>query len=146
LSYICPEFANYVEETGLDGVDFDWEYPSEPDIDGVPAGSDDEANNYLEFLKQVKDALPSGTLLPVTLPSSYWYLKPFPVSNISNVVDYSNYMVSLSFETWSSSTTGHEQHTDIPYRHMTCMVPGTRVTITHNGAVKTEIVSSPMST
>lgn len=88
--------ANYVEETGLDGVDFDWEYPSEPDIEGIPAGSDDEADNYLEFLKEVKEALPSGTLLSVTLPSSYWYLKPFPVSNMSNVVDYFNYMVSLS--------------------------------------------------
>ncbi|KAJ5653293.1 hypothetical protein N7490_000296 [Penicillium lividum] len=96
--------AAYVEETGLDGVDFDWEYPSEPDIEGIPAGNDDEADNYLEFLKEVKDALPSGTLLSVTLPSSYWYLKPFPVSNMSDVVDYFNYMTYDMHGTWDAGS------------------------------------------
>ncbi|OKP13966.1 hypothetical protein PENSUB_235 [Penicillium subrubescens] len=27
---------------GIDGVDFDWEYSGEPDIDSIPAGSDDD--------------------------------------------------------------------------------------------------------
>lgn len=130
--------AAFVEETGLDGVDFDWEYPSEPDIEGIPAGSDDEADNYLEFLTEVKDALPDGLLLSMTLPSSYWYLKPFPVSNMSDVVDFFNYMVKYVLTTlnfWKA-------YTD---RHMTCMALGMTRTRTLNGAVNQETVSSPMS-
>lgn len=84
--------VSFVNDYGIDGVDFDWEYPGEPDIDGIPAGSDDEGDNYLAFLTDLKAALPDGVTVSIAAPASYWYLKQFPIGDISEVVDYIIYM------------------------------------------------------
>jgi chitinase len=91
-STLVTNVVNYITDTGLDGVDFDWEYPGEPDIEGIPAGSDDEGDNYLAFLKAVREAMPDDKILSVTAPASYWYLQAFPISEIAEVVDFINYM------------------------------------------------------
>lgn len=59
---------------------------------GIPAGSEDDGANYLEFLKLVRAGLPSNKSLSIAAPASYWYLQGFPISNISTVVDYIIYM------------------------------------------------------
>lgn len=46
--------ANFVTENDLNGVDFDWEYLDELDIPGIPAGSDEDGFNYLEFLTAMR--------------------------------------------------------------------------------------------
>ncbi|KAJ5634467.1 hypothetical protein N7528_002309 [Penicillium herquei] len=97
---LAKNVANFVSETGIDGVDFDWEYPGEPDIPGIPAGSSDEGDNYLAFLKLVKSYLSSDSIVSITAPSSYWYLKQFPISDMANVVDYINYMTYDLHGTW----------------------------------------------
>ncbi|KAL7620478.1 hypothetical protein AAE478_009473 [Parahypoxylon ruwenzoriense] len=45
-------------DNGMDGVDFDREYPGAPDIPGILAGSLEDGANYLESLKMVRAALP----------------------------------------------------------------------------------------
>ncbi|KAK2616771.1 hypothetical protein QQS21_000383 [Conoideocrella luteorostrata] len=68
----------------LDGVDFDWEYPGATDIPGTPAGSADEAFNYYKFLVVVRELLGWGKKsLSIAMPSSFWYLKPFPVEKMA---------------------------------------------------------------
>ncbi|KFY45423.1 hypothetical protein V495_02990 [Pseudogymnoascus sp. VKM F-4514 (FW-929)] len=84
--------ASFIVDQGLDGVDFDWEYPGAPDIPGVPPGSPEDGPNYLEFLKLVRAALPADMSIGIAAPASYWYLKGFPISDISSVVDYIVYM------------------------------------------------------
>ncbi|KAL4807506.1 hypothetical protein BDV18DRAFT_158723 [Aspergillus unguis] len=83
--------AFFEKYDGLDGIDFDWEYPGATDIPGVPAGSDSEADNYLGFLKLLKSTIGDKSL-SVALPASYWYLKAFPVANMSDYVSYFIYM------------------------------------------------------
>ncbi|KAI2792815.1 Killer toxin subunits alpha/beta [Penicillium oxalicum] len=82
----------FVERYNLDGVDFDWEYPGAPDIPGIPPGSPTDGANYLSFLKTVRSLLPSGKTLSIAAPASYWYLKGFPIAEMSKVVDYIVYM------------------------------------------------------
>lgn len=84
--------VDFLDEHDLDGVDFDWEYPSAPDIPGIPAGSKSDGPNYLQFLKEVKENLPKERTLSIATPASFWYLKGFPISEMSKVVDYIIYM------------------------------------------------------
>jgi GH18 family chitinase len=84
--------ASFIVDNGLDGVDFDWEYPGAPDIPGIPPGSPDDGPNYLDFLRLVRAALPAGKSLAIAAPASYWYLRGFPIADIANVVDYIVYM------------------------------------------------------
>ncbi|EKJ71755.1 hypothetical protein FPSE_08023 [Fusarium pseudograminearum CS3096] len=73
----------------LDGVDFDWEYPGSASSDG----SSTDTANYVEFLKIMRSKIgKSGKTMSVALPAAYWYLKPFPVTQIAPLVDYMVYM------------------------------------------------------
>ncbi|KAK8093574.1 hypothetical protein PG997_000259 [Apiospora hydei] len=42
---------------------------------------------YLVFLVILKNLLP-GKSIPIAAPSSYWYLKQYPIKGIAKVVDY----------------------------------------------------------
>lgn len=95
LYIIVPNIVAFVQKYGLDGVDIDWEYPGEPDIKGIPAGSPDDGDNYFIFLAELKNALAQetpGTTLSIAIPASYWYLQGFPINAMSSVVDYFIYM------------------------------------------------------
>ncbi|KAK5995559.1 Killer toxin subunits alpha/beta [Cladobotryum mycophilum] len=84
--------VDFVKSHNLDGVDIDWEYPGAPDIPGIPIGLPDDAPNYLAFLRALRRALPFGYSLSIAAPASYWYLKPFLIREIGDIVDYIVYM------------------------------------------------------
>ncbi|KAK3934563.1 putative glycoside hydrolase [Diplogelasinospora grovesii] len=88
---MATKIANFIKDNSLDGVDIDWEYPGEPDIRGPPPGNDDDGTNYLAFLAVLKNLLP-GKTVSIAAPASYWYLKQFPIAQISKVVDYIVFM------------------------------------------------------
>jgi GH18 family chitinase len=58
-----------------------------PDIPGIPPAGPSDGNNYLAFLITLREMLP-GMSISITAPASYWYLKAFPIAQISKVVDY----------------------------------------------------------
>lgn len=97
---LAANIAAFVTDNALDGVDFDWEYPGEPDIPGIPAGSDEDGDNYLAFLKVVREKLGSDKIISIAAPASYWYLKAFPIAEIADVVDYIIYMTYDLHGTW----------------------------------------------
>lgn len=84
--------VKFMESNNLDGFDFDWEYPGAPDIPNIPPGSSDEGGNYRDFLKLLRDKLPSGKSVSVAIPASFWYLKQYPIKEIALHVDYFIYM------------------------------------------------------
>ncbi|KAI3092753.1 CAZyme family GH18 [Penicillium roqueforti] len=84
--------VDFIVEHNLEGVDFDWEYPGAPDIPGIPPGDEGDGERYLQFLKLVRERLPEGKTLAIAAPASFWYLKGFPIAEISEVVDYIVYM------------------------------------------------------
>ncbi|OTB00924.1 glycoside hydrolase family 18 protein [Hypoxylon sp. CI-4A] len=82
----------FADETGIDGIDFDWEYPSAPDIPGIPAGLESDGPNYLATLKALREALDEKYSMSIAAPASYWYLKGFPIKDMAPVVDYIVFM------------------------------------------------------
>ncbi|KAI8943235.1 hypothetical protein NX059_001257 [Plenodomus lindquistii] len=89
---MATNIANFIKKHELDGADIDWEYPGAPDIPGIPPASKDDGPNYLAFLVVLKNLLSSSKSVSIAAPSSYWYLKQYPLRDIGKVVDYIVFM------------------------------------------------------
>ncbi|KAJ1946929.1 hypothetical protein GGF37_000828 [Kickxella alabastrina] len=97
--------VSFLTSNGLDGIDIDWEYPGAPDIPGIPVGLASDAPNYLSFLKKLRAALPTGKSLSIAAPASYWYLKGFPIVDMSEYLDYVVYMTYDLHGQWDYGNT-----------------------------------------
>ncbi|KAI1739462.1 glycoside hydrolase superfamily [Xylaria scruposa] len=95
--------VDFVVSEGLDGIDFDWEYPGEPDIPGIPPGDEDESENYLEFVKIIRAKMPADKTVSIAAPASYWYLKQFLIEEMSEFLDYIVYMTYDLHGQWDYS-------------------------------------------
>ncbi|EGX88043.1 glycosyl hydrolase, family 18, putative [Cordyceps militaris CM01] len=88
--------VKFIIEHGLDGVDFDWEYPGATDIPDTPPGSPEDGQNYLAFLIVMSNKIhrqpPYHYTLSIAAPASFWYLKAFPIEVMSWYLDYIVYM------------------------------------------------------
>lgn len=89
---LAQNLADFISTNDIDGVDFDWEYPGEPDISGIPAGSDDDGTNYLAFLKELRSLIGDDITISIAMPASFWYLQAFPVEKLNDVVDFFIFM------------------------------------------------------
>ena len=58
----------------------------------IPAGLETDGPNYLGFLRALRKKLPEGMTMSIAAPASYWYLKAFPIADMSKLVDYIVYM------------------------------------------------------
>ncbi|KAJ5280182.1 class V chitinase [Penicillium angulare] len=104
-SLFASNVVKFADEHALDGLDFDWEYPGAPDIPGIPKGDSDDGERYLQFLKEVREKLDDDKTLSIAAPSSFWYLKGFPIKKISDVVDYIVYMTYDIHGQWDWNST-----------------------------------------
>ncbi|KAK8131380.1 hypothetical protein PG984_007818 [Apiospora sp. TS-2023a] len=105
---MATNIANFIKKHDLDGVDIDWEYPGAPDIPGIPAASKDDGKNYLAFLVVLKNLLP-GKSISIAAPSSYWYLKQYPIKDIARVVDYIVYMTYDLHGQWDTDNANSQE-------------------------------------
>jgi GH18 family chitinase len=96
--------ANFVSSNGLDGVDFDWEYPGATDIKGSTPGTDQDGPNYLKFVTTLKAKL-GGKSLSIAAPASYWYLRGFPIKDMAKTLDYIIYMTYDLHGQWDANNT-----------------------------------------
>jgi GH18 family chitinase len=84
---LADNIAGLVKEYDLDGIDIDWE----PEFDGMPSARKDAGADYLAFLQLLKGMVP-GKSLSIIVPGAFWFLKDFPIKEISEVVDYISYI------------------------------------------------------
>ncbi|KAF2664834.1 glycoside hydrolase family 18 protein [Microthyrium microscopicum] len=105
---MATSIANFINENGLDGVDIDWEYPGAPDIPGIPPADPSDGDNYLQFLTLLKSLLP-GKTVSIAAPSSYWYLKGYPIAKIAKIIDYIVYMTYDLHGQWDSTNSNSQE-------------------------------------
>ncbi|KAL4886083.1 chitinase [Aspergillus karnatakaensis] len=106
---MATNIANFIKEHDLDGVDIDWEYPGAPDLPEYDPGTLDEGPNYLAFLVVLKNLLPPGKSISIAAPSSYWYLKQFPIKGLSRILDYIVYMTYDLHGQWDAHNSNSQE-------------------------------------
>ena len=106
----AQNFANnligFLNQYNLDGIDIDWEYPGAQDIPGIPPDDPNNGENFLNFLITLKNSMPSGKTLSITLPASYWYLQGFPIDQMQTYVDYFILMTYDFYGQWDYGKQG----------------------------------------
>jgi GH18 family chitinase len=93
----------FAESNNLDGIDIDWEYPGATDIPGIIPGLPSDGPDYLNFLKTLRARLPSSKSISIAAPASYWYLKNFPIVEMSKILDYIVFMTYDLHGQWDYS-------------------------------------------
>jgi chitinase len=89
---------NYLQKYGFDGIDIDYEYPTAEDRGGSP----DDTENFLQLVREMRDALGENYLITIAAPASFWYLRHFKIGDMSEYLDFINVMTYDIHGTWDS--------------------------------------------
>lgn len=79
-----------VEEFGLDGIDIDWEYPTN-NAAGISASPDD-TENFTLLMKELRNALPEGKLLTMASVASGEYV------NFKEAIQYMDFVNIMTYD------------------------------------------------
>ncbi|TVY33955.1 Endochitinase B1 [Lachnellula occidentalis] len=89
-----------VEASGFDGIDIDWEHPSDPE----------QGRNFLELLATVRIHLPEQRyLLSAALPAGQWALQNIDLYGAQRYLDLINLMAYDFTGSWSQTAGHHAQ-------------------------------------
>ncbi|KAH7144482.1 glycoside hydrolase superfamily [Dactylonectria estremocensis] len=94
------EIRQFCERHELDGADIDWEHPQDPDA----------GRHYLQFLQEIRRALPSPWfLLTSALPVGQYCLKHIDLPAVARVLDFLNLMAYDFVGSWTDVSGHHAQ-------------------------------------
>ncbi|OAQ77245.1 carbohydrate-binding module family 18 protein [Purpureocillium lilacinum] len=88
-----------METYGFQGVDIDWEYPSE----STRGGRAEDASNFVLLVKEMKAAFKTKKFgISVALAPDYWYLRGFKPKEMQPYVDFFGFMSYDLHGPWDS--------------------------------------------
>ncbi|KAI5457742.1 glycoside hydrolase superfamily [Mariannaea sp. PMI_226] len=112
----------FCEKHHLDGADIDWEHPKDPE----------SGTNYVRFLQDIRNALPSPWfLLTTALPVGEYCLKHIDLLAAANVLDMLNLMAYDFCGGWTD-VSGHHAQLLPPSQNLDEVYPALRAS-THAG-------------
>lgn len=88
-----------VEASGFDGIDIDWEHPSDPE----------KGRNFLALLAAVRIHLPDEFLLIAALPAGRWVLQNIDLNKAQDYLDFINLMAYDFTGSWTPESGHHAQ-------------------------------------
>lgn len=95
---LAQDCARIVDQYGIDGIDFDWEFP------GAVGGTPDDYANFLEVLKAVRRNLPEGKLLTLAAGGD---LAGMDVDNVPAFLEQLDYVNVMAYDLSGTPDTHH---------------------------------------
>lgn len=95
---LARDCARIVDEYGIDGIDFDWEFP------GSVGGTPDDYNNFLEVLRAVRRNLPEDKLLTLAAGGD---LAGMDVNNVPAFLEQLDYVNVMAYDLSGTPDTHH---------------------------------------
>ncbi|KAJ3295139.1 hypothetical protein HDU76_006884, partial [Blyttiomyces sp. JEL0837] len=110
--------VDFLATNRLDGIDIDWEYPVTRERNGLGTqDTPEDAPNFVGLLQDMRNTFGNKYIVSATFPSGYWYLKNFPISAMSPLLDMLNVMTYDIHGLWDAKIKDQgafvRPHTDI---------------------------------
>jgi len=88
-SSLAGQCARVIEQYGLDGIDFDWEFP------GGEGGTPDDYANFAKVLKVVRDSIGNDKLLTIAAGGD---LAGLDVNNVAGMLEQLDYVNVMAYD------------------------------------------------
>nr|AZS52297.1 chitinase 25-1 [Plutella xylostella] len=100
-AYFVSNLVQFVEESGFDGLDLDWEYPGQRE-----GSQESDKQAFVDLVRDLKEQLgPKGLELMAAVPITQWAVGiGYDVANISKHLDYISLMTYDMHGTWENVT------------------------------------------
>ncbi|KAI0088180.1 glycoside hydrolase [Irpex rosettiformis] len=93
-----------IQKYQLDGLDFDWEYPSDVGA-GCNVNTPQDTANFLSFLQELRQAEPNVTLSAATSISPFKGSTGSPSSDVSGFAKVLDYIAIMNYDVYGSWST-----------------------------------------
>ncbi|MFZ2539077.1 MAG: glycoside hydrolase family 18 protein [Oscillospiraceae bacterium] len=114
-SIFIESIVSYLELFNLDGVDIDWEFPTQ-DASGLTKTRPEDTKNFIHLMKEMRSEFNKlyktnnkKYRLSFAAPMSDWAIKAFGVKEVSKSVDYI-YLMGYDYIGRWSMVTGHQSN------------------------------------